>query len=104
MVQLCAAVAGHGIPGHAHQAVFRLPFLGFKASKLELDWESLLRAAALADERVDAVSERSQNFSCVGSVGGVFIRHIAAILQQASVDVALQRLLSEHLGDSALSH
>ena len=104
MLQFGERVSRHGERSHAVQAVGGLPGLRLEACQLKFEWQAGAsgREAAL-DVGVDSCGECFENLLRVRRIAFVLRLHVAAITQQAGIDIALQGGRAQDLGQAALS-
>ena len=103
-MQFAGAVPGHGVRRHAVQAVDGLPGLGFEATQPEFQREAdAARLLDFFDVGVDARREGFEDLLGVGGVAFVFDVQVAAITEQAGLDVALDGARSEDFRQPALA-
>jgi len=101
--ELAAGVVCHRIGRHAIQAVGRFPCFGFEAGQLKFQRQARTRGRfEPRDVGIDAVGERLEDLLGVGCVAQEFCLHVAAIAQSARIQVAGERLRTQHLREPAL--
>ena len=104
MLEFAESVAGHGKSGHAIEAVFGSPGVRRESGELKFDGQARTSSGRqTGDVGVDAIGEGGQDRQRVGRITLILGLHVAAIAQQAGVNITCQERRSQDFRQSALA-